>query len=205
MKTRKNILTVVFLAVLFATLPQMASAALYGGWGATPNISDDPSDAGGGAKDITGIWHAFDGTYNYFRMDVAGPISASDFANVYGIYIDTNAANLTSPTLAENSAVTLVFSWGLTLFESAVATGSISEWAYERSGDSKTLEWKIKFFDGFPNAYYYLGATSMVNSTETTIKDTTDVAAVPIPSAVWLLGTGLIGLVGLKRRQSKRR
>jgi hypothetical protein len=30
-----------------------------------------------------------------------------------------------------------------------------------------------------------------------------DVNVVPIPAAAWLLGTGLLGLVGLRRRQRK--
>ena len=36
-----------------------------------------------------------------------------------------------------------------------------------------------------------------------TYATTSATAAVPIPGAIWLLGTGLVGLVGIRRRQSK--
>jgi len=31
--------------------------------------------------------------------------------------------------------------------------------------------------------------------------DDVDVSPVPIPGAVWLLGSGIVGLIGLKRRR----
>jgi len=33
--------------------------------------------------------------------------------------------------------------------------------------------------------------------------DDVDVSPVPIPGAVWLLGSGVVGLIGLKRRMRK--
>ncbi len=40
-----------------------------------------------------------------------------------------------------------------------------------------------------------------INGTGVTANATTSVSAVPIPAAVWLFGSGLIGLIGLARRK----
>ena len=47
----------------------------------------------------------------------------------------------------------------------------------------------------------YIGA-DLTTSLETTALDNVQVGAVPIPAAVWLFGSGLIGLIGLARRKT---
>jgi hypothetical protein len=84
----------------------------------------------------------------------------------------------------------------------------------QTENNGKTLEWRVK--DGAGT--HYIGpsftwwAGTMLPG-EGSAKKTYDLTgasvfpsspAVPIPSAVWLLGSGVIGLIGLKRRTNKR-
>ncbi|MHB8346897.1 MAG: VPLPA-CTERM sorting domain-containing protein [Acidiferrobacterales bacterium] len=64
-------------------------------------------------------------------------------------------------------------------------------------GDAYTLNYAATVPAGDPSGFggvqYYLHLTGVVNKTS--------VAPVPLPAAVWLLGSGLIGLVGVSRRK----
>jgi hypothetical protein len=53
------------------------------------------------------------------------------------------------------------------------------------------------------NAYYENGAWVPYDGTNTPVRIQGDVGAVPIPGAIWLLGSGLIGLVGLRKKLKK--
>lgn len=48
-------------------------------------------------------------------------------------------------------------------------------------------------------SYVSLGANSSVGSSG--CSGVTDVSEVPLPAAIWLFGSGLIGLVGMARRK----
>jgi hypothetical protein len=48
-----------------------------------------------------------------------------------------------------------------------------------------------------------LAASCAWNSTCTAVFDNVDVDPVPIPAAVWLFGSGLMGLFGLSRKRRK--
>jgi len=54
----------------------------------------------------------------------------------------------------------------------------------------------IGWCGGGVSAHTSLGGVQLTNSTYGT-----DVSAVPVPAAVWLFGSGLIGLVGLVKRK----
>jgi len=55
------------------------------------------------------------------------------------------------------------------------------------------------FWFNFDNGVQYTSGTSYSYNRAWAVRDG-DVAAAPIPGAVWLLGSGLIGIVGIRRR-----
>lgn len=198
----KKDMAAVFLAVLMVVaFSSPAQAMLYSSWGGSPNISDPNSDAGGGAKDITGIWYAKDATNNYFRMDLNGAISAADHAGLYGIYITSTVPSPDTIPSTAGLVAMIAFDFNSNLYTAASYTPSGTaipvSIPFQKSDDGKTLEWSVPLtsLDGF---FYYMGATITG-----AVNDTTTATATPIPSTVWLLGTGVIGLIGLKRRQSR--
>jgi len=74
---------------LFATLSGGLQAEYLYPWSAAPAVTDE-NDAGiSDQQDILAAWHAFDGTYHYFRVDLeAAPTSVNGgAAEIYGIYI----------------------------------------------------------------------------------------------------------------------
>ena len=170
-------------------------------WSPTPNIAD-AIDIGGGAKDITGIWYANDGVNKYFRMDLNGVVTSGDRNNLYGIYIGSSSG-FTPSTSNLVGGLVFIGSDG-TLNFSNVGTPSVGTLGFRSSNTSTTttLEWTIPG-DQLPNAFYYMGATQTLPST---INDTTDIkyAHTPIPNAAWLLGSGVLCLIGLQRRHAKK-
>ena len=70
---------------------------------------------------------------------------------------------------------------------------------YERNG--KYLDWAIPQ-DQLPDNFTWLAATFQKGSW--ILLNSTVAVATPIPSAALLLGTGLIGLVGLRRRSVRK-
>ncbi|GAM10705.1 hypothetical protein OR1_02998 [Geobacter sp. OR-1] len=74
--------------------------------------------------------------------------------------------------------------------------GSGSTFTAKNSGDLKLLMWGLP--SGSPSTI-----TGHTIFAETHCGGVTaDVSATPIPGAAWLLGSGIIGLIGLKRRNS---
>ena len=56
---------------------------------------------------------------------------------------------------------------------------------------------------GWASAYWEAGTAEFPNDTPTLLSfNVADISAVPVPAAVWLFGSGLIGLVGLARHKS---
>ena len=62
---------------------------------------------------------------------------------------------------------------------------------------------QVDFIDGVPNVTAFSNAEWMVDPTSGTVSYVGQVSAVPIPAAVWLFGSGLLGLVGIARRRKQ--
>lgn len=183
------VLTVALSLLMYST---PAMALLFSGWGSTPTVTDPNNDAvpnPGGAKDITAVWYAYNGGYDYFRMDLDGPITADDFASIYRIRIGEGQA-----------ARTLVAEYlGEVLTAASFRDGSsLTPIVSEISTDGKTLEWKIPLGLIDSRTFSFYGETIRLG----VHNDRTDSATVPLPGAAWLLGSGVVALVGLKRRKN---
>ena len=70
-------------------------------------------------------------------------------------------------------------------------------WSATEYTPSTNAAWYFDMFGGYQNAHYKSTSSSVwaVHSG--------DVSAVPLPTAVWLFGSGLLGLVGVARRKSR--
>jgi len=84
----------------------------------------------------------------------------------------------------------------LYLVGAIVNATSGSEWTYGMLPSLSGL-------DGFdPDFSHWLGY-NLASGVSPNLNDHVDAAPVPIPGAAWLLGSGIVGLIGLKRRMRK--
>jgi hypothetical protein len=76
--------------MLFVAAASAEAAYLYD-WDNAPSmmVNDDNETGIGPGQDILAAWHAYDGTYHYFRIDLEAAPSNGDVAEIYGIYIDS--------------------------------------------------------------------------------------------------------------------
>lgn len=173
-------------------------ADLYSGpfslWITDPNEADVSPNG----RDIAGVGLASDSTSYYFRMELVAAPAANSVGTIYGIYIGLpgdsgltveNADMSLEASLRKRSNI--YFNYTLTDWTSGEPVQSTPEF----SARGTILEWKVDK-DLLGSYFSFMGATS----SSTKIIDTTSVAATPIPGAVWLLGSGLVGLIALRRR-----
>ncbi len=213
-------------AIVLAGAPQLAAGAYFYDWDNLPSTSiDDPvpdvPPTSTPGQDITKAWYASDGTYDYFRMDLLGAPNLNDVGQTYGIYLDTTAGGAPAgdPRLPEDlRGIDFILS---STFEVFKWDAEFERWTrcdtFQESGDLKfqavmnegtTLEWKVRDTSGgvkyFGDSFTWWAATMLVggeNGDPPSITyDLTN--PVPIPNAVWLFGTGLVALIGLKRRKT---
>lgn len=191
-------------ALLFAG---SAHAAYLYDWSQAQMITDSAPDSPGlqASNDITSAWHGYASGTHYFRIDLGGTLSTS---TNYGIYIDSKAGGGT--TLPATGIDYYLLSdyvkavwdttesrWKTNSFSSTNGQSMVFQYS-ENNG--KSLEWKITPNNewNFGTNFNWLAATTSDSAT----LDKTQVAATPIPGAVWLLGSGIVGLIGLKRRKN---
>ena len=149
----------------------------------------------------------------------------SPTASFIGVQTNSNLANFTTADNYVTANNGLVGDFNNAINVSNVAHGPNDGYAYFGSGFQNNWRGNAKFDStaavGTPLSFFYLTPSSTVGLGKATItqfgsaagnaswKLATDgtlsysvPAAVPLPAAVWLLGSGLIGMVGVARRKS---
>ena len=219
-------------AIFLSSSP--ASAAYFYNWDTAQKVTDPAGDANlsGGAsyagRDILAAYQAYSNGYLYFRIDLASAPSGHfppGYASTYGLYIDSRAGGAPGSDMyvpGTLSGIDFIVSSELDIERCNRLDWDpdLQVWKVDEFKDSSnlkfqasmnhgtTLEWRVK--DGQGNRHigdsFTWWAGTMLPG-EGSAKKTYDLAGAthaPIPSAVWLLGSGIIGLIGLKRRGSKR-
>ena len=156
--------------------------------------------------DISSISHAYGGGAHYFQMELFGkPGGPPAIADSYTIFIKkAGSLNPFDYSLGYNNTFTAAPN-GVGVF----STGGISVTddgnAFSNVKNKYYLEWKTAEFAG-GDQFTFWGVTSKGFNPDG--KDGYDIAGnavgTPIPGAAYLLGSGVIGLVGLRRRKAKK-
>lgn len=192
------------LSLFLAVSP--ASALLYP-WA----VTDPAGDAGLSERDILGASYIHFGMDHFFRIDLAAAPDTVNFPDKVGFWINSKPFQGAS---YPNSLVPFPLA-GVDLIVSTDYSGTggipfLLNW--EGSWQSKSdgglmfaqtgniLEWKIN--DTYLNGPFdWWAATIMPGSSPATTYDMTAPITTPIPSAAWLLGSGVVALIGLRRRK----
>ena len=123
-------------------------------------------------------------------------------SQVLGAY-STAASGASMVTLASSSAN----SYWQSLNLSGTSVGQFATYVNQVSEKNLAALASTGYVDQY--LYYYPKATNGTNGSGVAIADVrtfadghTEISAVPIPAAIWLLGSGLIGLVGIRRRET---
>ncbi len=216
----------VWLVVLFAAsivlLPMRQSGAAYlYNWDAGQKFTDAVGDAvetSNIGRDIVAAWIAVSGDYTYFRVDLASaPVEDYNWGTKFGVYIDAvpgygaPASNYYVPQIPgiDGRIDSTIYAWPnqwqgkYKFWTGSDFSGSVSTAGFQHSENGgKTLEWKYR--GNFGNSFTWYAA-SMYEGYADSVKCTYDYLATPIPSGAWLLGSGLLGLIGLARRKRRKK
>ncbi len=204
-----------FFAVLALGLLTLTAPQVHAGysWTGSPTVvdADDPESVAAPGQDILAAWHAMDVDYHYFRIDLqAAPDNTSGYAQLYRIYINTFAGGgsgqLTEYVPLQLSGIDVILDshyygqtlgwmhhdyhvWNGTAFDTynvgpspffqTRQNGARLEWQVIKSAIGDDFSWHAVSHD----LNYGTGQTH-------------DIASVPVPSALHLLGVGMICLVG---------
>ena len=209
---KKLFLVTAIIATLLAVTPAWPALIINGGFetGTDPGGSFVP--LGAGSTDLTGwtikgsidwigtYWPAFEGNRS---IDLAGNGDgriSQTFATVVGTPYHVSFAMAGNPDgggvdpikqlVAWVGSDARVFSFDTTgkTRETKEAMGWVTQWFdFTASSDTTTINFQ----------------SLMLGSPIGPAIDSMTVAAVPIPAAAWLLGSGLIGLVVIRRRFNK--
>lgn len=230
---KKNVLLVIPALLAGCLLAQtgIAEASLYSGWSATPTVIDN-NDEFKQATDILGAWHATDGDYHYFRLDIEAPPSSTEWSDMYGIYINSLAGvGANGPTSGlgyipwELNGIDYVldshynpmlgfyqndlhYDWDdAALFQLDSTLAATGRALQSANGSGMSLEWKVAVtdiqVDGDSFIWYAASHGIALGSDTQDLTAAAQTSAVPLPAGLWLLGSGLFGLAGIRRKQPR--
>lgn len=151
--------------------------------------------------DITNVTVAANGGNYDISMALNGDIgSATTGLELYQVnFGNTESTLFTDPTI---STLAFKFKTSSPVFyaenletnsEIPIVSGNVST-----VNNKSTLIWFVNQSFLNDNMNYFAGQTSFNGI----VKDITPASTTPIPGAIWLLGSGIMGLVGLRRRQT---
>lgn len=147
------------------------------------------------------------GNYAPNSPDLTGPLDGGALQTTMNLMANYAALN----AFALNSANSVVSnslsgsgyigsnSWGDTI-------GGQLLWSNSQTGFGGTQTTSFFSFDAVDPAFNPSTRSAFANGqwkVDTTLGQLSYVSAVPVPAAVWLLGSGLVGLVGISRRRTK--
>ena len=179
----KNVIKVLSLCFLSLLSMSVNAAMINGSFGVTGGLSATTSSGLAGVTDIT-------------LTSVFGPLASDATGDTSDVTI--SSANLVAGSTASLSAFIPVSSflniegWSLALTSLNITDQTSGKLLIEGSG--------ILTGSGFDatDATWTFSTTSLTGYS----MSVSTVSVVPVPAAVWLFGSGLIGLVGVARRKS---
>lgn len=176
--------------LLFA--PSVAGAALIytGAWDKT--IADPTGDATSG-MDISSVSIANQDGGLYFQMTLQASASGSNYYRIY--YYPDTTGGYPWPT-----QYFVGYNGDLTATETG---GGVSIIDAGFNDARTTLQWKVSGIPANATGYFSWWGFTYNDTTSWEIDFTPKSIGTPIPNSVWLLGSGLIGLIGLRRRMRK--
>lgn len=129
----------------------------------------------------------------------------SDLVNNVGVDFSGNGAEYTSTGVTSTDAAGSLIALGLpgAGLSSAIATnyGSVMFWLGQTSTDDSSGDNSSATWTQYKNSAYN-GTIALASDGSLTYSLAAETAsAVPVPAAVWLLGSGLAGLIGTARRR----
>lgn len=201
-----------------------ASANYLYTWSDTPDIIAANEELKN-ATDILAAWHATDGAYHYFRIDIESAPDVGDYADIYGIYIDAmdggNESNISYVPQGLYGIDYIVDShfnpyiptdegwyfndfhteWNGTIYETRSEPIAVQQ----TMNGGTTIEWQINVSD-IGSDFTWRAATHMLtegdDTRDITVASTfTSTSDVPVPGSIVLLGAGLAGFTGIRKRK----
>jgi len=198
MTTHKLIISSILIALLlgFAVTPAFASLTVFD-WTQDVQVVSNGTTVAYGVQgttpspgaDINRIEMTTSNNQYIFSMYLNGTPGVSNLGTIYGIYLGTTTPVTdysVESMLAQSRKGTLYY----TYLEDSVPLAGFSR------PDSKTLQWKVDVTDIPEGSLYLTGATTAACAC-------CDPPTTPIPAAAWLLGSGIVGLIGIGRRSQK--
>jgi len=175
-------------AMVFSFNTGVVNAALVGGIGITGNYTDDgdlSDDTTLTLNTAMGTSGTGDFTSVYFGLEATSPNDGSSPGSIF------STSSFSFKPFSSVDDVLAIGGWQLDLTSLAIIDQTSSLLTFEGTG----------FLSNLGNPFESTAAT-WTFSAQTGSSYSMSITAVPLPAAVWLFGSGLIGLVGLARKKA---